>query len=485
MMCRHDRPGNTWRLGECASSRDHRSAAAADRKPMNTPPAWSIVSAIPGIGWPAIPSPGAGAVLALLDQLEQTQWLPAVALVERQLAQLQPLLRHAHANVPWYRRAWAGRFDPAAALRYDTFAALPLLTRRDVQENFDALRSARMPNGHGELTERRTSGSTGAPVRFLSTGLASLFWNAFTLRDHRWQHRDLAGKLAVVRRETEPSAATSWGPATAGVVATGPAVAHSIRADVDTLLDWLHAEQPEYLYTYPSLVRDLALQAQARGVVLSHLREVRTLAESLPADLRELVQATWRVPVTDVYSASETGYLALQCPEQDHYHVQAEGVLLEILNDHGAPCGPGEVGRVVVTALHNFAMPLLRYDIGDYAEVGAACPCGRGLPVLTRILGRVRNTLVTADGKRYWPAFGTRALMEVAPIRQHQFVQKTVDLIEARLVVATPLTQAQEQAVRERIASQLPSGMQLSIVYRERLERSASGKFEDFLSEIG
>jgi phenylacetate-CoA ligase len=196
------------------------------------------------------------------------------------------------------------------------------------------------------------------------------------------------------------------------------------------------------------------------------------------------VREAWDVPLTDLYSASETGYLALQCPRHEHYHVQSESVLLEVLDDAGRPCAPGQVGRVVATPLHNFAMPLVRYDIGDFAEVGEPCDCGRGLPVLKRILGRVRNMLTTADGKRYWPVFGTRALMDAAPVLQHQFVQKAYDLVEARLVVGAPLTPAQEARFRERVQSQLPPGVQLRIAYRERLERSASGKFEDFVSEL-
>ena len=78
-----------------------------------------------------------------------------------------------------------------------------------------------------------------------------------------------------------------------------------------------------------------------------------------------------------MYSSQEVGYIALQCPENESYHIQAENVLVEILDDDGLPCEPGEVGRVVVTALHNLATPLLRYDIGDYAEVGSPCSCGR------------------------------------------------------------------------------------------------------------
>ncbi len=445
---------------------------------------WSFISALPGITWPAFPSLRAGRILGVLQQLERTQWWDGAQLAAHQLRQLDTLLRHAYESVPWYREQWAKQFDPARELTYDTIRELPLLTRRDIQDNFAQLRSARMPADHGRVWQRLTSGSTGAPVRFLATDVGGLYWNAFTMRDHVWHRRDLRAKLAVIRhgQDSEPSA--NWGAATQGVVKTGPAVGQSVKSDVATLFDWLRTERPGYLLSYPSLIRDLALHGIERGTALEGLLEVRTFAESVSTEVRDLCRSAWGVPLTDMYSASEVGYFALQCPEQPHYHVQSEGVLLEVLDDAGEPCAPGEVGRVVVTALHNFAMPMVRYDIGDYAEVGDVCPCGRGLPVLHRILGRVRNTLITADGRRFWPTFGKRALVAIAPIRAHQFVQKSFDLVEARLVVATPLTSEQHEQVRQRIQSQLPDGVQLAVTYCNALERSASGKFEDFVSEV-
>src|SRR5215510_10900500 len=99
--------------------------------------------------------------------------------------------------------------------------------------------------------------------------------------------------------------------------------------------------------------------------------------------------------------------MALQCPDHEHYHVQTECILLEVLDTHGGPCAPGRAGLVVATPRHAFAMPLVRYVVGDYAEVGPPCPCGRGLPVLARIMGRTRNRLVLETGESYWPSFGT------------------------------------------------------------------------------
>ncbi|HUJ85932.1 MAG TPA: AMP-binding protein [Burkholderiales bacterium] len=448
------------------------------------PPAWELRSSVPGATWPALPAPGAAAALALLWQLERSERLDPAALRALQLRQLEALLAHAWASVPWYREHWAGRYDPARQLSAGRFAELPLLPRRALQLEYDALNSAAVPPEHGALSESRTSGATGSPVRVRKTGLTTLLWNAFTLRDHRWHGRDLRRKLAVIRQGLAPGEAPNWGSATAGLVETGPCVMLGPQADIDAQLAWLEREQPAYLLTYPSSVAELARASLARGAALHELREVRTLGESLDPETRTLCREAWGVPLTDVYSAEECGYIALQCPEGEHYHVQAEGVLVEVLDEHGAPCAPGQTGRVALTSLHNFATPLVRYELGDYAEVGEPCACGRGLPVLKRVLGRVRNMLVTADGRRYWPTFGVRSLSEVAPVLQVQCVQKRHDLVEARIVASAPLEAAQEAELRARILSRLPPGIALELSYPARIERSAGGKFEDFVCEL-
>jgi phenylacetate-CoA ligase len=447
-------------------------------------PSWRLISAVPGAVWPAVPPPGASTALALLQQMEQSQWYAPEVIEDLQLRQLAALLAHAWATVPWYRSAWKDTFDPAAPLTRESFARLPLLSRSTLRDQFEALKSAKCPSEHGQVGMQRTSGSTGAPVRFLTTSFTGLYWRVFTLRDHLWHRRDLSRKLAVVRQSSKLERAPNWGIATAGLVETGPAIGNSIRLDAAEILDWLDAERPDYFFTHPSLLQTLARLSIQRGLRLEGLLEVRTLAEALDPALRELCREAWDVPLTDVYSSTDAGYLALQCPEHTHYHVQSEGVLLEVLDEQGNRCGPGETGRVVVTTLQNYAMPLVRYEIGDYAEVGPPCPCGRGLPVLNRILGRVRNMIVTPDGKTFWPAFGPLRLADVLPIRQFQFVQRTLTLIEGRIVVDTPLDAAQEALLRERVLSRIPPGIELKITYCDRIERSASGKFEDYVSEV-
>ncbi len=157
---------------------------------------------------------------------------------------------------------------------------------------------------------------------------------------------------------------------------------------------------------------------------------------------------------------------------------------MEIIDPDGAPCGPGEVGRVVLTDLSNFAMPLIRYAIGDYAEVGDACPCGRGLPVLNRVMGRSRNMLRLPSGDQLWPRFRSARLSHIAPVRQLQLVQTSLEEIRVNLVAARPLTADEEMALRERFTEGLGHPFRLDFRYLDEIPRAANGKFEDFKSEL-
>ena len=164
--------------------------------------------------------------------------------------------------------------------------------------------------------------------------------------------------------------------------------------------------------------------------------------------------------------------------------MQAEQGLVEILNERGEDCAPGEIGRVVVTPLANFAMPLLRYDIGDYAEVGDPCPCGRGLPVLRRVLGRERNMLVAPDGRRYWPFFGATLYRQIAPLTQYQFVHTSRDAsFEARLVVERPLTPAEQEGLRTRIQSTLPYPFRIDFNFVAEIRAAPAGNAETRLTD--
>jgi phenylacetate-CoA ligase len=428
-------------------------------------------------------------------QLEQSQWWTPDALAAQQWGQLASTVEHAYHTVPFYR----ARFDQAG-LRPDQLALpdvwgqLPILTRRDLQRAGDTLMSTDLPKDHGRRSERITGGSTGEPVRVIGTSITGFAWRVFTLRDHLWQRRDFRLKLAAIRFVDNQAAnppdgamSSNWGSTTRDIH-TGPCAVLSINSTTDEQAQWLKCQDPHYVLSYPSAIVALAEYFLDRRETLPNLREVRTFGEVVEPHVRTVCKEAWNVPVIDAYSSEEFGYLALQCPDHEHYHVQSENVLVEILNDEGEPCQRGEIGRVIVTSLHNFAMPLLRYEIGDYAEVGSPCSCGRGLPVLKQIIGRQRNMFVLPNGETRWPMIDAQdiagAFDDLPPITKFQLVQKTVERLEANLVVARPLTTKEEDTIRAYLQRGLGYEFEVRFCYMDDIPRSPRGKFEEFRSEV-
>lgn len=449
---------------------------------------WSIPSTLPGVAWPPVSSSQSARVLAMQFSLEQSQWLAPERILAQQFQQLRLLVRHALATTPYYRQRWPQGVQPET-LNLEQWRALPLLTRQDLREAGPALLSSQPLPEHGALKEVRTSGSTGVPVEVRKSRFDDFMWKALTLRDHHWHGRDLGGRLAVIRymfnqdkRSPAGFRQAGWGAATAGVLPTGPSAGLHILTPLTEMVGWLQRENPQVLMTHPSVLRELASHFRAHGLLLPHLREVRTIAETVPDDLRGLCRQVWNVPLTDAYSAQEHGYLALQCPHYPHYHVQAENVLLEVLDEAGRPCAPGDTGRVVATSLHNFATPLLRYEIGDLATVGEPCPCGRGLPVLAKILGRYRNLVTLPDGTRRWPLATVMLFPSPVAIHQVQMVQHSLTRIEVRLVADGPLPPETQAQLRRYIQDNLGHPFELDLIPVERIERSGSGKHEEFIS---
>jgi phenylacetate-CoA ligase len=445
-----------------------------------------IRSALPGMIWPALPDHPGAMMLAAQFQLEQTQWWPAAELERHQMRQLELLLRHAHDAIPfWRERLTAAGYAPGALpIRREWLSTLPLIDRREIQSRGEALFSASVPLQHGQIEDGQTTGSTGSPIKYRGTTLTQFFWRAYVLRDHLWHRRDLAAHMAVIRSGVGERTTEGWGPATDAVFSTGKISTLDISKDIDAQLDWLSQHAPAYLLTYPSNLRGLLDRAAARGMGFPGLREVRTIAETVDPELRASCRQSWGVPLVDIYSANEAGYIALQCPESGHYHIQAEHVLVELLREDGSPCLPGEVGRVVLTLLHNFAMPLIRYEIGDYAEAGGPCACGRGLPVIRRIMGRRRNLLVMPDGSKHWPSFPSEKWSHVAPIRQLQMIQRSPAHIDVRIVAQRALTAGEKNRLMELLRTSLryPYGMKVDEL--SWIPRQPGGKYEEFICEV-
>ena len=426
---------------------------------------------------------GGDALLGLLRGYAASERLDAAGLAERQRQHLFPLAKHCAGQSPHFsRRLKAAGLSPEDLAEPGGLAKLPPLTRRELVEARDSFFCRVTPKGHGAVKSNSTSGSTGEPVTVRRTGLCDLHWLTYTLREHLWHDRDFAGRLAASRFSiTEPVSAPGWGPPCDMVLRTGPSSAMPVTKSVEELSDWLLEFDPHYLLVMPSTLAALVSYFDSAGHRPDALRGVRTFGETITPHLREDVLRVLRSGVADIYSSQEGGVMATQCPEEGTYHV-SETIILEVVDAEGRACQPGEVGRILVTDLVNSASPLIRYEIGDYAEVGTPCPCGRGLPTIKRFLGRERNLVILPDGTRHWPLVGFFHWDEVFPVAQFQFVQLDRQTVLARMSAADSPTPEQEARLTAIIRESLGHPFEIRYQWQtEPLERGPSGKFEEFI----
>ncbi len=427
------------------------------------------------------------ALYALLQQLNESQWWNAEQLARGQLQQLKKLIGYAIAHSPFYKQHL--RDVDLNNLDLNSINALPLLTRAQLQENNGNIDCSQLPETHGVVSESMTSGSTGIPVKLRSTALTSTLWNAINMREQLWHKRQMDKVSASIRWHGEPIGLppdgvhfTDWGLPVNLFFKTAASYFLNSSSAITAQLQWLQKIQPGYLMTHPSNLRALLQQMRQDESELDCILQVRTVGESISDDLRSSVIEQLNAKLVDLYSSEELGYIAIQCPLHDHYHIQSESVLVEVLREDGSACDLNESGKIVVSSLRNYATPLIRYEIGDYGELSEPCPCGRGLPVMKRIHGRVRNMLTHPDGSKHWPNFGFRKFMQVANIKQFQVVQHGLSEIELKLVLDSVLSAEQEAAIKNILSESLGHPFDIDISYHSSLTRSNNGKFEDFIS---
>ncbi|MCZ4280040.1 AMP-binding protein [Kiloniella laminariae] len=453
---------------------------------------YELNCAVPHLAFPVISTASNLAVISSLTQLENTQWWTPEKIREMQFKQLYQLVQHSQKTVPFYKDY--PKADSPEHLA-EIWQEYPVLARGDINANQTTLTSGKLLKAHGSVTTKYTSGSTGQPIGVKNTALSGVFWRAFTLRDHIWHQRNPDWKLGHIRISKTGQAVYpgvtghGWSSERGAnaLIRTGPTAGLNINTPVEQQGKWLLDNDPDFLITFPSIIHRLAQHFLDKGLKANRLRQIETISEIMTEETRAICRKAFGIELVDLYSTRELGYLALQCPEHPHYHVQSEGVFLEVVNDDGSPCLPGQPGKVLVTPLHNFAMPLIRYAVGDYAVLGPPCACGRGLPVLERILGRERNRLRHPDGSYRWisiSATDNGKLLAIAPIQEYQIIQNSLTELEFRIAVPEDPAPDQIRQLQEWARSALHFPATITIIAQRRLERSANGKLELFKSLI-
>ena len=327
------------------------------------------------------------------------------------------------------------------------------------------------------------------PLRYRITNAHDMANTALTERMFRWWRVDGKKSFALISQPSSEEHRSPHGLTTQGWHSARPngGLKHflSHAFDIDKQLDWLLARSPAYLASFSGIIRELAATAKRRGVALK-LDLIFSTSAPLDAETRELCRSAFGAEIADTYGAQETGHIAAQCPDCGEYHRSADASVVEIVRDDGSPAAAGETGRVIVTPLHGYGMPLIRYELGDFAEVGTEAPnCERRLPTLGRIMGRYRNLFRFRDGTTIWPVATLFRLPDFVALKQFQIVQTDFDHIEIKYVPDGSPGPVDLAALTQRVRTVLRQQVDVTVRAVDKIERTAIGKYEDCVSLVG
>lgn len=421
-----------------------------------------------------------------LKDFQATQFLSRSALQALQLRRLQKLVAHAYERCPFYRqRMTQVGFDPASLRALEGLTALPLLTKKDIQSHgSEMLASNYPPEGR---VRNQTGGSTGSPLQFyvdrdrLDSRLAS------TTRHNRWAGlypgewcAELWGaRLDLMTQE-------GWWDWCRNQFLYRVIQLNTSRIrseDWEPFMARVRSKRVRFLVTYTQSAVLFARYLRERGVDDIRFKSIITTAEVLLPGQRELLEETFQARVFNRYGCREVSVIASECEAHRGMHVNAEALLVEIVPD---PAYAPPAGKIVITDLLNYSMPLIRYEIGDVGRWadGQDCPCGRGLPLLADVQGRITDFLVLPNGTHISGPSLTLVVSDMPDVAQVQFVQRSPQLVVLRVVPGRNYSSETQDELRRRVSLYLNGLVRLSLEEVTSIASETSGKYRFVVNEM-
>ena len=318
-----------------------------------------------------------------------------------QQKQLQNLLRYATQRSVFWRKRIGNNLISDFSL-----AHLPILTRSEVLKQVESEGPLLAPSDGLQAMKRATSGSSGTPIHFFISEMNAAYGAVRSDAQHFMEGRDLA--LNSTRLRPEPLSNKNGfivkkiEPGTLGsFIRTGNIKSiEYFHPNMKALCEELERDLIGYLVAQPHLVETMLQQDVDAGFFKRAGTAMFTpIAGELGPDVREMFSDIG-IPVRATYSSEEVGFIGMECEKiAGCYHVATSNVIVEVIEDDSIRVDGIEGGRVLVTGLHSYATPFVRYDIGDFAALGASCRCGHDGPVLSNVYGRGKRLLKHADGR--------------------------------------------------------------------------------------
>lgn len=424
--------------------------------------------------------------LAYLKEYEANQWLDPEQIAALQWQKLERLLAHCWREVPYYRKRWKALGITAQDIRTPAdYARLPVLTKPEIRAHFEDLHA---PSLRGDLLYKTTGGSTGEPLKFGYTRESYERRIAAMWRGYAWAGARMGRRTLYL-----------WGMSMGGPLkpqqikdrlyhaAFNRRMLNAFLMSEQRMPEYaaeIDAYRPEVIVGYAGPLLRMAEWILANGHPIHRPQSVLSAAEALHEVQRKVIEKAFGCPVYNTYGCREFMLIASECDRRDGLHLSADHLRVELESPQPTPSGE-MIGEIVVTDLHNYGMPLLRYANGDLASAAdAPCACGRGLPLLKRVEGRKLDTLLTADGHLLPGEYIVYAFLGVPAMKRYQVVQRELGVLDITIVPDEGFGEPVKEQIRREIAKAVGASMAIRFHMADDIAPSKSGKFRVAIREI-
>lgn len=418
--------------------------------------------------------------------LEQSQWWSSDRLEQYQAQRLRKLLSECQKYVPYYRQLFGKiGLDTSQIHNTSDLAKLPFLTKENIRQNFEALKS----ENRQRLALFNTGGSSGEPLIFCIDNERISHDIAAKWRATRWWGVDIGDSEVVIWGSPIELGAQDWFRGLRDKVLRThllPAFEMS-EVKLEAFVSRIRKIRPKMLFGYPSALSHIAQYAERQTLSMDDLgiRVAFVTAERVYDHQRQRIERIFGCPVANGYGARDAGFIAHECPAGG-LHITAEDILLEIVGTDGRVLGAGEPGEIVITHLATRGFPFVRYRTGDIGTLDEAlCPCGRGLPLLKEVQGRTTDFLVAADGTVVHGLALIYVLREISGIEAFKIIQEDINAIKVLIVRGTQgLSGKAEQVIVEGFRERLGPQTTVRIEFVDTIPHERSGKHRYVVSKV-
>lgn len=422
----------------------------------------------------------------LLEQFEAHLRWSAGELKAYQDEHVSNMVRHAYANVPYYHDLMNGRgLKPDDFRTTEDLEKLPVLTRRQVMDHGPQLiaRNAKRADriiGH-------TSGTTGSPLRLVWDRNVCLVKTVVDWRQKRLAGLNPGDRIAFFLGRQVAPLAQSRPPFWRHNWTLHHLFCSSFHLSPTNLPHYftkLEKFQPRAIEGYPSTISILAGYLNSRGETFP-LQAVLTSSETLLAAQREAIEKAFACKVYDFYGMAERVVFATECERHEGKHVNTDFGFTEIADGRSVSSECGRLGRIVATGLHNFTMPLIRYETSDVTTLAKEpCACGRALPMMSGVTTKDEDIVVTPDGRYVSSSILNAVTHHLVHVAESQIVQEDKSRVVMRVVPHASYNDDDTRFIITSLKQVLGEDVQVEVEIVDSIARTASGKFRWVISKV-